>query len=116
MVAIAPYVSPTELYLYYLDGERPQQIIIVIDNTTGLNSMFTAPTSPIDMPDSRQAQPLIAAVTRLDAFGDQPQQSIFYVWTSNSTAGPGEIVNMTTTNQNSWSEDIWEVGTYVDRY
>jgi hypothetical protein len=92
---------------------RPQQTIILIDKATGLNSLYSVPYSPADLPDAIQAPPLIAATTRLDAIGNQPQKSIFYVWRSNSTAKymnkqGSMIVNMTTApppDQDGWLQD-----------
>jgi hypothetical protein len=113
MAAIAPYIGPTQLYLYYVLDHRPQQTIILIDKATGLNSLYSVPYSPADLPDAIQAPPLIAATTRLDAIGNQPQKSIFYVWRSNSTAKymnkqGSMIVNMTTApppDQDGWLQD-----------
>jgi len=113
MVAIMPYVSTAELYLYYLVDHRPQQGTIGIYLNTGQNHLEGAPSSPLDLPDAIQAPALIAAATRHNAFGDgQPQQSLFYVWRSkNMTTYDGEqgsvVLNMTNAppNEESWVQN-----------
>ena len=126
MAALAPYVSPTQLYLFYLTDHRPQLTIIMIDDkdvgegdvdseddSAGLGTISQAPYALSELPNAIQAPALIAAGATVYE-GALSLQSVFYVWKSSETAiftapqGPqgSVIVNMTGT-QDEWAQESW---------
>lgn len=118
-VAIAPYVDPTQIQLYYLLDHILWQFTLRLNQDTGQYE-YGSPIEISAAPGAIQAPALIAAAggTGKDVYGEQPQISVFYVWKFNDTESQSGVLGSTILNvtdaQGTWVEDSWNAEVYMD--
>jgi hypothetical protein len=104
--AVAPYVDPTQVRLYFLVDHVLVQFVVDFNADTEYYS-YGPPEEISAAPAGIQAPPLIAAASGV--FGGQLQISVFYVWkfTEGETGVQGSTIVNFTDAQGAWVQEGW---------